>query len=162
MSFLRNMLTALGVLAIIAISIFIFRPDLYNNAIGKPATPQTPAPTGQVYGMLSSQRGTLIEDTSAPTDGLKFAFSEIIDGEAVDVVPAPNVPFLLVINKSKNEMRYWKLNKNIRNVSLREGKSTAFDVKFKQINAQGAPFQAILWVPRETDLNLKFELGAKQ
>ena len=161
MTFLRNLLTLCGMIAIVAASVFAFRPDLYNNIIAK----NLPAPpnqlTGHAYGLLSAQRGTLIEDASAPADGVKFVYSELIDGEAVDSVPSNNATFLLVINKGKNEIRYWKLNKNVRSVSLRDSKSTSFDVKFKQINSSGAPFQAVVWIPRESDLNLKFELGAQ-
>lgn len=161
MTFFRNLLTLCGVIAIVAVSVFIFRPDLYNNIIAKNSPAQQAAPTGQVYGLLSAQRGTLIEDATAPTDGLKFVYSDLIDGEAIDTVPSNNTAFLMVINKAKNELRYWKLNKNVRSVSLRDIKSNPFDVKFKQINSPGAPFQAVIWIPRESDLNLKFELGTQ-
>ena len=162
MTFIRNLMTALGVVSIIAICIFVFRPDVYNSAFSKPVANPTPVAAGQVYCMLSAQRGTLIEDSTAPTnDAMKFTLSELVEGEAVDVVPPSITPFLMVVNKAKNELRYWKLNKNVRKVTLRDNSNAAFDVKFKELaSTPTAPFQAVLWIPRETDLKLKFELGA--
>jgi hypothetical protein len=162
MTALRNLLTFLGIVAIIAIGVFIYRPEIFNSVLSKQQGAQQIPPMGKMYAILSGKRGTLIEDTTLTTvesqNALKFSLPELTEGDAHGI-PSPSSSYLLVINKAKNEMRYWKLTKNVRKVSLR---SQGFDVKLEtQSTPQNPQFQAILWIPRDSDndLKLEFELG---
>ena len=59
----------------------------------------------------------------------------------------------------KKEMRYWKLNKNVRRVTLRD--TRVYDVKLNDRSAANPAsfYQVEIWMPRDGDLNLEFELG---
>jgi hypothetical protein len=158
MTLLRNLLTVIGVLAIIAVGLFFFRGDLYRPIFPSQPKPQPPALSGKIYATLSSSRGALIEDKGVTDpNGLPFDIAEITEGEA-EGFPASTSPSLTIINTGKREIRHWKLAQNVRKISLRA--TQLYDVKVKERSGPpGAPYQIEIWVPREADLNLAFEIG---
>jgi len=158
MTLMRNLLTVIGVLAIIAVGLFFFRGDLYRPIFPSQPKLQPPALSGKIYATLSSSRGALIEDKSVTDpNGLPFDIAEITEGEA-EGFPASTSPSLTIINIAKREIRHWKLASNVRRVSLRA--TQLYDVKVKEHSGPpGAPYQVEIWVPREADLNLTFEIG---
>src|SRR5262245_33555985 len=119
MTMLRNLLTVVGVLAVIAFALLFWRgDDLYNQIFSKSKPPEGPVPNGKVYATLSASQANLVPDTSAP-DGL----AAVNLGELLEVqqtgFPPKNISYLAIINKEKNQIKYWKLSKNVRKVVVR-------------------------------------------
>jgi hypothetical protein len=159
MTLLRNLLTVIGVLAIISVGLFFFRGDLYRPIFPSQPKPQSPEPTGKIFATLSASRGALIEDQGASDPVARpFTIGDITEGEA-EGFPPSTAPALTIINTGKKEIRHWKLTRSVRRVSLRS--TELYDVKVdEQAGTGGAPYQTVIWIAREGDLNLAFEIGS--
>lgn len=160
MTMLRNLMTVVGVLAIIVIAVLFIRgDDLVRSLWGTPHTaPAAPVPTGKAYAILSASQANLVEDRSFPDSSPQNVnLAELLEAQQTGFPPR-NIPYLAIINIEKKQIKYWKLSKNVRKVSVRSS-PTSLELKINQTAASSTPYQVEIWVPREGDLNLEFDLG---
>jgi hypothetical protein len=160
------MLVVLGVLTVIGVALIFVRPEiaerigLGNISFAKDrSNSATQVPQGKVYAILSASQGTLVPDTTAtdPNAVKSVDISELTEAQNTGFPPR-NIPYLAVINTAKKEVRYWKLSKIVRKVAVRSNPTFGYEIK-QPGNSPGAPYQIEIWVPREGDLNLEFDIG---
>ncbi len=157
---IRNLLTVLGIVAIVGIVFLIIKPDWIKQIASSPP-PSGPGVMTKVSVRLSADRlrqPDLPKDTAGflHIDGGGDAAQKIVE-EVGDDLPSRNSPYLLVVNKSTNAMRYCRLGAGVRKVSL---KLAYPDVKFHEIpTTPGGPYQAIIWVPQAMDLQLEIDVA---
>jgi hypothetical protein len=154
----RNLFTLLGVVAVFGVFFFFIRPDWVKQISSSP-TSQGPAVLTKVNANLSAER-MMMKDLPKDGGGLlhfeKPEYAPLAVEDVGDDLPSRNTPFLMVINKSNNSMRYCKLSPNVRKAALRVDYS---GVKLKEVsNTPGGPYQVIIWVPNAFDLQVELEL----
>ena len=159
----RNLFTVLGIIAVLGVFFLIIRPDWMKQIASSP-TPSSPGIVTKVNARLCADRlrqpdlptgkgGFLhVEDTTSAE-----AAQKIVE-EVGEDLPSRNSPFLLIINKSTNAMRYCRLGAGVRKVHLKLGYP---DVKLQEVpTTPGGPYQAIIWVPQAMDLQLEIDVAA--
>lgn len=159
----RNLFTVLGIMSVFAVFFFFIRPDWIKQISSTP-TSAGPAVAVRVNAKLPADR-LAAKDT--PKDKNSFlAVDSLPNGDEVhpkmvedvgDDLPSRSAPYLLVINKSNNTMRFCRLNENVKKVMLRGNMPS--EVKLQEVsNIPNTPYQAIIWVPMAIDLLLEFEV----
>jgi hypothetical protein len=157
---IRNLFTVFGIVSIFAVFFFFIKPDWVKQIYSSPGAQ---GPTTQIK-ILAKLPG----DRLAAKDTLrdKNSFLRIENGDdggkivedVGDDVPARSAPYLLVINKATNTLRYCRMSTQVKKVSLRNGSPQ--EVKLQEITSNSnMPYQAIIWVPSAIDLYLEFELA---
>lgn len=159
----RNFLTAFGVVSVFAVFFFIIRPDWIKQIASSPGM-QGPTMMTKVNARLSADRLMAHEMPTAkgglfkvePQSNGEDLTSRLVEDVGEDL-PSRNMPYLLVVNKSTNSMRYCRLSSSVRKASLRG--TLPPDVKIQEVaNTPGGPYQVIIWVPSAIDLQMEFEV----
>ncbi|MCE9529968.1 MAG: hypothetical protein K8T89_02325 [Planctomycetes bacterium] len=159
----RNIFMLFGIASVFAIVFFFIKPDWIKQISSSP-TPQGPGVMTKVNGRLSSERllakippkdkGGLLQIDPMP-NGDDHSLT-IVEDVGEDL-PSRNTPYMLVINKSTNVLRYCRLSPSVRKATLRG--TVPSDVKFQEVaNTPGGPYQIIIWVPSAMDLPMEFDL----
>jgi hypothetical protein len=158
---MRNAITVLGVMGICSVFFFFIRPDWIRHIASNPDVQGTV--TTKVKARMSVER-LMTKDLPKDKGGLLCMeqgvggpdYTSLIIDELGEDLPSRNMPFILVINKSSNSMRYCRLSNNVRKICLRVDYP---GVKFQEItNTPGGPYQVMVWVPSALDLQMEFEL----
>jgi hypothetical protein len=159
---LRNSFAVVGIFAVFAVFFFCIRPEWIKSIASNPnaAGPTTITKVNVRVAAerlsksdLSKDRGGLLHIEASP--GGEHLADKIVE-EVGDDLPSRNMPYLLVVNKSNNSMRYCRLGSGVRKATLR---SIYPDVKFQEVaNAPGGPYQVIIWLPAAMDLQMEFEV----
>jgi len=160
---IRNLFTVLGIVSIFAVFFFFIKPDWVKQIYSSPSA-QGPTAQVKVHAKLPAERlaarDTLRDkNTFLQLEGVAAAddSGKIVE-DVGDDVPTRSAPYLLVINKSTNTLRYCRMNANVKKVSLRGGSPP--EVKLQEVTTNSnMPYQAIIWVPQAMDLHLEFDVA---
>lgn len=159
---LRNLFTVLGIVAVFGVFFFVINPDWIKHI----ASNQPPVGQGLATKVNARLAGDRLRQSELPKE--KGGFLHVDESTGADVaqkivedvgedVPSRNSPYLLVINKSTNSLRYCRLGSGVRKVQL---KLAYPDVKLQEVpTTPGGPYQAIIWIPQAMDLQLEFDVA---
>ncbi len=159
----RNLFAVLGIVAVFGVFFFFIKPDWIKQISSSPA-PAGPTVVTKVNARLAADRLTkkdLPQDKGGLLHVEQLPGGEDFSGKVVedvgDDLPSRTTPYLLVVNKATNTMRYCRLGSGVRKASLR---ATYPDVRIQEVtNTPGGPYQVIIWVPMAQDLQLEFEVA---
>jgi hypothetical protein len=159
----RNLLTVMGVFAVIGIVFLVIKPDWIKQIASNPSPP-VPGPINKVNARLCGERLRLAD---LPKEQGGFLQVEELSGvdsaqkiveEIGEDVPSRNSPYLLIVNKSTSAMRYCRLGACVRKIQL---KLAYPEVKIQQVSTTpGGPYQVIIWVPQAMDLQMEIDVAA--
>jgi hypothetical protein len=159
----RNLLAVMGIIAVFGVFFFFIKPDWIKQLSSSP-TPPGPTVVTKVNARLAAER-LAKKDLPKDKGGLLYVehlpggedYSGKIVEDVGDDLPSRNTPYLLVVNKSNNSMRYCQLGSGVRKATLRANYP---DVRIQEVsNTPGGPYQVIIWVPSAQDLQLEFEVA---
>ena len=162
---LRSLFTVVGIVAVLGVFFFFIRPDWMKQMSSTPVS-AAPTATTKINASLSAERlgrrdlprdkdGYLQIEQSAGSPEL---LTKIVE-EVGEDLPSRNMPFLLIVNKANDTMRYCRLGTGVRKISLRMAYT---DVKFQEVvSTPGGPYQVVVWIPNAMDLQLEFEVAEK-
>jgi hypothetical protein len=162
MSVVRNLLTVMGVVLVFGIVYFFIRPDAYSKMYSSTFNPNE----GEKKSLLSVSSATVRVNYSPKSDTLELEkgdagnlpLIEVMEGPGLGF-PSKNVPYLLLINKETNQMRYWKLSKNVTKITLRNPPSLSVKVIDRQPSNFVPAYQMEVW-SNSTELSFEVELAA--
>jgi len=160
----RSLFTVVGILSVFAVFFFFIKPDWVKQIYS------TPTASGPLTSIKVTARIPLdkLAAKETPKDKSQFILVDPLpNGDDVsakivedvgDDLPSRSTPYLLIVNKTNNTMRYCRLSPHVKKIALRGMVSP--EVKLNEMPASGgAPYQAILWVPTAVELLLEFELS---
>ncbi|QVL32512.1 hypothetical protein KIH39_00925 [Telmatocola sphagniphila] len=158
MGLLRNLLTVIGVIAVFGIFYVFIKPDWYDKLASNPAsnTGVQKITPGVLHATYDCVKGTMEKDAN---DTYGVTLSEICDGQGQGI-PSKNSSYLLIIDKSSNLMRYWKLSPNVKKVNLKNASSLSVQPKEQSASAYAPAYQLEIWVGQQMNLNLEFEVAS--
>ncbi len=160
----RNLITVTGIFSIFAIFFFFIKPDWVKQIYSTP-TAGTPLTSAKVTARIPLDR---LSARETPKDKSAFLLVDAlpngddVSGKVVedvgDDLPSRSTPYLLIINKTNNTMRFCRLSPNVKKVTLRGMVSP--EVKLMESSAAtGSPYQATLWIPAAMDVLLEFDVS---
>jgi hypothetical protein len=159
----RNLLTVMGIVAVVGVVFLIIKPDWIRQIASSP----TPTPSGPIYKYGARLCADRLRQPELPRDHGGFLqvdetigtdIAQKIVEETGDDLPSRNAPYLLIVNKSTNAMRYCRLGASVRKIQL---KLAYPDVRIQEVpTTPGGPYQVIVWVPQAMDLQLEIDVAA--
>lgn len=159
----RNLFTVFGIMAVIGVVFLIIKPDWIKQIASSPE-PAHRGPVTKVGARLCAER---LRQPNLPTEQGGFLHVEESNGldpahklveETGEDLPSRNAPYLLIVNKSTNAMRYCRLGSSVRKVQL---KLAHPDIRIQEVpTTPGGPYQVIIWVPQAMDVQLEIDVAA--
>jgi hypothetical protein len=154
MSVFRNVLTALGLVAIVGILVMFAKPEWMSKLASKPSTVPMTTSTTTIRCMLTPNQDLLVRSTNPAVDiDEKKLFEN--RGET-NRFPGRSLPCLVVINSAKKEVHYRLFKPEVKSIkTIRVPANADLKTEFKA----GDPMQAILWVnSNKLDLEVEIEV----
>ncbi len=159
----RKLVTLIGIVFVFGIGVIIFKPDFLNMVLTKPVHVEKKSDNLTIVDFnLSTMNGTLIPKQRNSFDKFKEEFLNSAVSIISSGVPSISSGYLLMINTNKHELRFWSLSSLVKNVQITQkiGSDVRFEVMSNRYLPEGnQPFQAVLWVSRDTDIPLEFTMA---
>ena len=160
MSLIRNLMTAIGVLAIFAVVFLFIKNDWFTKIASNPARTVTATQIVKVPCTYSRGNGTIVVKEVPGVDRLQIE-KELFEGEGWGI-PSRSLSYLHLVstnmNKPAKDRQYhWRLSPNVKSVKLLSTPSSGATLDIVE-SSPSTPLQYELWITKDDNLDIEIEL----